>query len=129
MKNNAGIKLSNIDSVAKYSKLYLEAFDNCEIYCGWDKNGSCYPHISYSHDYINTKYSNKQMIWAFALDIFHYIYSNPWTQSLKGKRILIVSPFEDTIFLILTQLIMKTIMKQIVNHNLIYLKQTMFLVI
>ena len=97
MKNNAGIKISNFNSLTKYSKQYLEAFENCEMFCGWDINGNCYPHISYSHDYIKNSYSSKQMVWAFALDVFHYIYSNPWTHSLKGKRILIVSPFEETI--------------------------------
>ena len=39
----------------------------------------------------------KQKIWARAFDIFNYIYSNPWTWGLRGKRILIVSAFSDTI--------------------------------
>lgn len=97
MKNNAGIQLSNIISIAKYSKLYMDAFENCDLFSGWDINGNVYPYISVSHNYITTRYSSKQIVWAPALDVFHYIYSNPWTHSLKGKRILIVSPFEETI--------------------------------
>ena len=31
------------------------------------------------------------------MDIFHYIHLNPWTTALKGKRILIVSSFIDSI--------------------------------
>jgi hypothetical protein len=37
------------------------------------------------------------MVWACALDIFNYIYDTPWTHALRGKRILVISPFEDSI--------------------------------
>jgi hypothetical protein len=39
------------------------------------------------------------MFCSFAFDIFHYIHSskNPWTLALKGKRILIISAFEESI--------------------------------
>jgi hypothetical protein len=40
---------------------------------------------------------NKPIIWASVLDIYHYIYETPWTHALKGKRILIISPFEKSI--------------------------------
>lgn len=108
MKNNAGIKLSNINSVNAYSDAYLDAFKNCELFCGWDIQGNYMPHIKESHEYIKNKYSSKKMVWSLALDIFHYIYSKPWTQSLKGKRILIVSSF------------IETISKQIPNRSKIY---------
>jgi hypothetical protein len=97
MKNNAGIMISNINSVELYSQMYLKAFENCDLYCGWEMNGACYPHIKESHDYIKKRFVTKKMVWAYALDVFHYVHSNPWTQALKGKRILIISPFEETI--------------------------------
>lgn len=97
MKNNAGIKMSNISSIAIYSKLYLKAFENCELFCGWERNGVCYPHIKDSHYYITKRFSNKKIVWSYALDVFHYVHSNPWTHALKGKRVLIISPFEDSI--------------------------------
>lgn len=97
MKNNTGIKLSCNESIKKYSDLYLDAFDNCDIYCGWEIQGNYLNHISESHEYIKQFYVSKQMIWSFSLDIYHYIYSNPWTYALKGKKILIVSPFKDSI--------------------------------
>ena len=37
------------------------------------------------------------MFWALSFDIFHYIYNNPWTHALKGKRILLISPFEESL--------------------------------
>lgn len=97
MKNNAGIKMTNFNSILKYSDMYLEAFDNCEMFAGWEVHGDYINHISQSYDYIVKTYNTKKIIWAFNFDIFHYIYSNPWTRALKGKRILIISPFEESI--------------------------------
>lgn len=95
MKNNAGIKLGGTYSLAKYSKDYLKAFENSELYFFWDVLGNVYPGIKESHDYIMKKYKKKRVN-ALVLDIFHYIH-NPWTHTLKGKRILIVSPFIESI--------------------------------
>jgi len=97
LQRNAGIKLRNSDDIMEYSQKYLKAFDNCEIYTGWEKSGNVYPHISESHDFITQQYYNKQILWAFSLDIFHYIFNTPWTHALRGKRILIISSFEKSI--------------------------------
>jgi hypothetical protein len=97
MKNNAGIKLSGINSIYKYSQMYMQAFDQCEAYTSWEPHGDVYKYIVKSHDYIRNKYDSKQGLWAFGLDIFHYIKTLPWTHALQGKRVLIVSAFEDSI--------------------------------
>ena len=97
MKNNAGIRLTNNDSITQYSKLYLSAFQYCDMYGSWEPQGNYIKHISQSHSYILNKYKEKQPFWALTFDIFHYIFSNPWTQSLHGKRILIISPFIESI--------------------------------
>jgi len=97
MKNNAGIKLSNINSIIKYSEMYMDAFNNCELYTGWESHGEVYKYITKSHDYIKEKCGNRKMLWAFGLDVYHYIKTLPWTHSLEGKRILIISSFEDSI--------------------------------
>ena len=97
MKNDAGIKITSVESILQYSNVYLNAFEKCELYSGWEPHGGVYRGIELSHQYIQNKYPEKRIFWAFALDIFHYIYSEPWTQSLRGKRILVISPFEDSI--------------------------------
>lgn len=96
MKNNAGIKLSSMESIIKYSDMYLAAFENCKVFCGWEPQGNYIHHIAQSHEFILQQYSNRSCYWALALDIFHYIYSCPWTTALKGKRILIISQFETS---------------------------------
>jgi len=97
MKKNAGIKLSNIESIVKYSNIYLKAFENCDIYGGWESWGNCIPHIFHSHNFITTNFQSKRVFWAFAMDVYHYIYNRPFTMALRGKRILIISPFENSI--------------------------------
>jgi hypothetical protein len=98
MKNNAGIRLSSMDSIIQYSNAYLDAFDHCDVYAGWEPWGGYLPHIAQSHDYIKQTYGNKRIIWASALDVFHYIHNQtPWTWALRGKRILIISPLIESI--------------------------------
>lgn len=96
MSYNAGVHFSNFESIMQYSSLYLKAFINCELLCSWDLQGEYIKHVFHSHNEMMKLFQEKTKIWAFTLDIFHYIYSNPWTQSLRGKRILIVSPFETS---------------------------------
>lgn len=99
MKNNAGILITNPCSNYKYAEQYFEAFNNCDMYSGWCRNNSdnVYRGISNSHDYVeDVVCKDKQKIWAHALDIFEQINLKPWTISLKGKRILLVSSFIES---------------------------------
>lgn len=95
MKNNAGIKISSFQSAENYSRQYLSAFEHAELYSVWEPWGGVYRAIQHSHDYVTSTFQ-KQQVWAFTFDIYHYLH-NPWTWSLKGLRILIISPFEDSI--------------------------------
>ena len=97
MKNNAGIRMTSIESIYKYSDLYVKALDNAELIGGWELYGTYYQHIQASYDYVRKKYKRKSFFWTFAMDVFHYIHTLPWTHALRGKRILIVSAFEESI--------------------------------
>lgn len=97
MKNNAGIKLSNMKSVVKYSDMYLSAFDKCEVYGDWEPHGAYYQCIRQSHEWMSTTYLRKAPVWSYNFDVFHFIFSNPWTRALKGKRILLITPFIESI--------------------------------
>ena len=97
MKNNAGIYLENQQSIKSYSHEYLSVFSMCDVFAGWDPQGNYIGHVAQSHAYIQNVYSSKSMIWALTFDIFHYIFLYPWTHALCGKRILIISPFVDSI--------------------------------
>ncbi len=95
MKKNAGIKLTNDESIIRYSKCYCAAFESADLFASWEKYGDVRKAIYKSHDFIRL-ISTKNEIWGYVYDIFHYI-NNPWTHALKGKRILIISPFIESI--------------------------------
>jgi hypothetical protein len=95
MKNNAGIKLSSIESIVLFSQMYINAFENSEMFFGWEMYGGM-SNIKQSYHYIKNKL-NKPILWASVLDVFHYIYACPWTLALKGKKILIISSFAKSI--------------------------------
>ena len=94
MKNNAGIKLESNEHIKLYSKMYIEAFKNSEIFTGWDKGTSVY---RVSQETIINIAKKSIMLSAFNFDIFHYIHIQLWTHELKGKRLLIISSFIDDI--------------------------------
>lgn len=96
MKNNAGIKVSNINNIILYSQLYLESFHHCDIYFDWEPCGNVAKWIIDSLMFMHVNF-NKSRIWALALDIFNYIQVRPWTHAFRGKRILIISAFVDSI--------------------------------
>ena len=99
MKNNAGVKISNDKSLHLYCKEYTKAFKNCKMYTGWSKKDNVYTTgVGASQDWIEYNIcKGKPMAWARALDVFNYIYSNPWTTALRGKRILVISTFTESI--------------------------------
>ena len=99
MKNNAGIHITSMDSITRYSDMYMRALDNAEMIGGWELWGTYYPHIRESYDIVRQRYKKQTFFWTFAFDIFHYVRGcgNPWTHALRGKRILIVSAFAATI--------------------------------
>ena len=101
MKNNAGVLITSNKSCKKYSDEYFKSFKNCDIYMGWDMYGgdNVYGGIRESQDYIKNTYPDKTKVWAEScLDIFNYINCiDTWTLALKGKRILIISSFIESI--------------------------------
>ena len=96
MKKHAGIQISNKQSMCDYSQRYMTAFHKCEKYFWWEPWGNVVcGGIAQSFDFVTTNFQ-KPKFDAIALDIFHSIATNPWTLALKGKRVLIISPFADS---------------------------------
>jgi hypothetical protein len=101
MHNNAGINIKTEQDLIIYSQTYLEAFKNSELYAVWEHFSNVYEtyHGKFAEvqDKLVKMYSRDKYLSSFSFDIFHHVYDSPWTHSLKGKRILIVSNFMDTI--------------------------------
>ena len=96
MKNNAGVMLTSVDSLCTYAKAYLSAFHACDRYFWWEPWGDVVKWIPNSYMFVTTNFEQPR-IDALALDVFHNIEREPWTLALKGKRILIISSFVDSI--------------------------------
>ena len=95
MKRHAGIKFTGIDSVYKYAKMYMSAFHKCDKYFWWEPWGNVGASIPYSLEFMTTNFQ-KPKFDALALDVFNSIAREPWTLALKGKRVLIISPFAES---------------------------------
>jgi hypothetical protein len=97
MKNNAGIKIDNYNHLILYSKLYLEAFKQADIYLNWTPWCIISKFYYNSINFIHANFK-QQRILATTMDVFNYIENERiWTQALSGKRILIISSFIDSI--------------------------------
>jgi hypothetical protein len=96
MKKNAGIRLDNMEDIALYSKKYLEPFHKSEIYAWLEPWSNDVKYIPRSFDFMIVNFP-KNKIDSFVFDIFHNIHNNPWTLALRGKRILIISDFIESI--------------------------------
>ncbi len=98
LKNNAGINITSLDDAISYMQEYLGAFKRCGLYFNWNSHwGEEYLSIMQSQDWLSKNLRDKRTLWAHTLDIFNFIEYRPWTQTLKGKRILIISSFIETI--------------------------------
>jgi hypothetical protein len=107
MKNNAGINILTVDDLVEYSKLYVSAFKHSKLFAVWEhftnvyNQGGLYPGY---HDSLLKICNRENYLSSFCFDIFHHL-TNPWTHALKGKRLLIVSNFMDTIKLQIEKLL------------------------
>ena len=98
MKNNAGIFLPDASSVIDYATAYLRPFDKCDMFFDWEPQGDVAAgglQTAFEFLYMNFV---RRRLWAFGvLDLFHVVnQKKPWTHTLAGKRILVISPFADT---------------------------------
>ena len=98
MKRDAGVQLSSRGAMLRYAELYLRAFEQCELFCAWESWGGRMQHIVDSHRFVVERYgAERRAVWARALDAFNYIHAEPWTLALRGKRVLVVSAFAESI--------------------------------
>ena len=94
LESNAGIRCSNDESLRKYIHSCKEAYQACTMICQWDgyiKNkGQEYllQHIIPN----DVPRVNAMGLWAY-----YFLDKDNWVESLRGKTILIIHPFVDTI--------------------------------
>ena len=91
------VTINSINDIQIYSKIYLESFNRCNTYIKWEPWGITYGNTSQSHYFIEKNFVKNDYLWGEAFYQFYNIYNNPWSISLKGKRLLIISEFNNII--------------------------------
>lgn len=84
----AGIFPTDFENNAVFSKIYLDAVKQADVMALCDV---------YKEKEIITRYCNKTCKFIRARSIEPYYFENPWTIALKGKSVLIIHPFIETI--------------------------------
>ena len=87
MKNQAGFFPSNADSLSKFAKLMLEDSRQLDMLGSWRTK----------EDYLNNIFS-PNLIMCDREKLNPFFAKRPWTQALKGKKVLIVHPFVKSIY-------------------------------
>ena len=96
LKRHAGLLLEDDLQIQHYSRAYLGAFHAAKVYFTWAPWGNVARYCAASYQFVESNFQ-KPKVDARVLDVFEGIHSGPWTRALKGKRILIVSAFVDSI--------------------------------
>ena len=99
LKREEGILLNNNKDYQDFCIANFAAMENSDLCIGYTHLDHMYAFMGNDHDDIYKILKQKKVpfISRDGLDIYQYIHRNPWTQMLRGKRILIVAPFIEKI--------------------------------
>jgi hypothetical protein len=84
---NCGVFPKRQDILTRWAQTYLGAISNMDLLGVWYNKGE---------RQIVTKYAPTAALTTITA-VEPYYHDVPWTQALEGKRVLVVSPFEDSI--------------------------------
>jgi hypothetical protein len=94
LENNAGIKVTNHESLQKYVFDLLESYQSCTVIAEWERKGKVFIHTGSGQELITQLTPRTPKIDARALE--PYYVKDSWMPSLKGKKIQIIHPFKNT---------------------------------
>ncbi len=83
--NNAGFFPAEAPYLSKFAEQYLAAAKNIDILGSWQLG----------EKHIQSHLKNAKIIRL--RDIEPYYHANPWSESLKGKKVLVIHPFSESI--------------------------------
>lgn len=85
LENNAGFYPINKQSVVKFYDTMLQSMNNLDVLGGW-----LYKELNFTEQMKNVKIVRRG-------DLEPFYHEKPWSLALKGKRVLVVHPFVNTI--------------------------------
>lgn len=84
---NAGFFPENTEYIDKFSKMILEEISQIDLLGIWHNP---------EEEYIVERYMPKARVTPIEA-IEPYVYEEPWSSALKGKKVLVIHPFEESI--------------------------------
>jgi hypothetical protein len=91
------VNIISLNDIQTYSRIYLETFHRANAYIRWEPWGSIYSNTAQSHYFIEKNFEKNIYLWGESFYQFYNINNIPWSISLKGKKLLIISEFNDII--------------------------------
>ncbi len=88
LKNPAGV---NDTPFQEWSQTYYESLLSCDINAFWNDSGL----LQQQETVFNPTINKSILIENRSVEPFYF--NDPWSQALKNKRVLVVSPFENSI--------------------------------
>lgn len=94
MKDEYNVLLKNEEELLLYTKLYIDAFNNCDLYLNISPKTKQFNKFN---KFINIfeNIIKKDNITSYTTNISNFILNNPWTTALKNKKILLISPYVE----------------------------------
>lgn len=85
---NTGIFPRTVDFINRYAPYAARIMADCDLL-----------NVSYCvmEDYVYKKYMHKDTELTYIRALDYWRFDSPWTAALKGKKVLVISPFADTI--------------------------------
>lgn len=101
LENNAGIRVASQASLQQYVDRLLAAYDHCTAIAEWEQQGQVFAITGKGQQLIARRTPSIPKFPARALEPY-YAFLEPadtwsWMPALKGKRILVIHPFQATI--------------------------------
>lgn len=88
LSNNAGVYGDCYD---EFLNIYIDSISSCDLQVEWD-----IPNLKEPQNHIYNKYcKNSTIISNRSVEPFYF--NNPWSLSLKDKKILVINPFSNLI--------------------------------
>jgi len=85
VRNNAGFFPTDDESLSNFCETMIKHIPSADLMATWlDEENFLYEH-------------NKNLQLSGLRCLEPYYYSNPWSQALEGKRVLVIHPFENSI--------------------------------
>jgi len=89
ISNNAGVFPDDHNALDRFSEIYLDCIRSIDVLGVWK-------FIRKENEIIKKYCPNAKLVDPAGLE--PYYHQNPWSSSLKGKKILVVSPFAQSIY-------------------------------